>query len=86
MLATHPERDVPEQQRRSSLKQSCRQTRWLGLAVLAVSAGGPRDLEGTVRFEARYRGGVLKETSLFQRRDGAADGPWLYVGALQSEA
>jgi len=43
---------------------------------------GPRDLEGTVQFEARYRGGVLKETSLFQRRDGADDGLWLYVGAL----
>ena len=53
--------------------------------MLAVSAGGPRDLEGTVQFEARYRGGVLKETSLFQRRDGAKDGPWLYVGALHLE-
>ena len=50
--------------------------------MLAVSAGGPRDLEGTVQFEARCRGGVLKETSLFQRRDGAEDGPWFYEGAL----
>ena len=53
--------------------------------MLAVSAGGPGDLEGTVQFEARYRGGVLKETSLFRRRDGAADGPWLYVAALKLE-
>ena len=85
LLATHPEPDVPAQQRRRALQQSCRQTRWLGLTVLAVSAGGPRDLEGTVQFEARYRGGVLKETSLFQRRDGAEDGRWLYVGALELE-
>ena len=54
--------------------------------MLAVSAGGPRDLEGAVQFEVRYRGGVLKETSLFQRRDGAADGPWLYGAALALEA
>ena len=85
LLATHPEPDVPLQQRRRSLKQSCRQTRWLGLTVLSVSEGGPRDLEGTVKFEARYRGGVLKETSLFQRRGGAEDGPWLYMSALQLE-
>ena len=85
LLATHPEPDVPAQQRRNSLEQSCRQTRWLGLTVLSVSEGGQRDLEGTVQFEARYRGGLLKETSLFQRRGGAEDGPWLYVGALQLE-
>ena len=85
LLATHSEPDVPAQQRRNSLEQSCRQTRWLGLTVLSVSEGGPRDLEGTVQFEARYRGGVLKETSLFQRRGGAEDGPWLYVGALHLE-
>ena len=83
LLATHPEPDVPEQQRRRALERSCRQTRWLGLTVLAVSGGGQRDMEGTVQFEARYRGGVLKETSLFQRRDGAKDGPWLYVDALE---
>ena len=84
-MATHPEPDVPAQQRRRSLARSCRQTRWLGLTVLAVSGGGPSDLEGTVQFEARYRGGVLTETSLFQRRDGAVDGPWLYVAALKLE-
>jgi len=85
LLATHPAPDVPEQQRRRSLERSCRQTRWLGLTVLSVSGGGPRDLEGTVQFEARYRGGVLRETSLFRRRDGAGNGPWLYVGALKLE-
>ena len=85
LLATHSEPDVPAQQRRRSLEQSCRQTRWLGMTVLAVSGGGPPDLEGTVQFEARYWGGVLKETSLFQRPGGAEDGPWLYLGALQLE-
>ena len=85
LMATHPEPDVPVQQRRRALQRSCRQTHWLGLTVLAVSRGGPSDLEGTVQFEARYRGGVLKETSLFRRRDGAADGPWLYVAALKLE-
>lgn len=85
LLATHPEPDVPAQQRRLALKGSCLQTCWLGLTVYALRAGGPRDLEGAVQFEARYRGGVLKETSLFQRRDGREDGPWLYVGALKLE-
>ena len=81
LLATHHEPDVPAQQRRRALEQSCRQTRWLGLTVLAVSGGGPRDLEGTVQFEARYRGGVLKETSLFARRGGDPTGDWLYIRA-----
>ena len=85
LLATHPEPGVSEQQRRKALRQSCRQTQWLGLSVLHVTGGGPKDLEGTVQFEARYRGGVLKETSLFQRRNGAADGEWLYVEALKLE-
>ena len=85
LLVTHPEPNVPEQQRRRALERSCRQTHWLGLTVRAVSAGGPGDLEGTVQFEAGYRGGVLKETSLFRRRDGEADAPWRYVGALKLE-
>ncbi len=54
--------------------------------MLAVSAGGSPDREGTVHLEARFRGGVLKETSLFQRRDGAGDSPCLYVGVLKLEA
>ena len=85
LMATHPEPDVPVQQRRRALELSCRQTRWLGLTVLAVSGGGPRDLEGTVQFEARYRGGVLKETSLFARRGGDQAGDWLYIRALTLE-
>ena len=81
LLATHPEPELVEAERRRALRQSCRQTRWLGLTVLAISAGGPRDLEGTVQFEVHYRGGVLKETSLFARRDGDPAGDWLYIRA-----
>ena len=81
LLATHHEPDVPAQQRRRALERSCRQTRWLGLTIISVSGGGPGDLEGTVRFEACYRGGVLKETSLFARRDGDPAGDWLYIRA-----
>ena len=83
LLSTHPQPDVPELERRRDLVQVCRQTRWLGLTILQVCSGDLDDLEGTVRFEARYRGGVLKETSLFQRRDGSCDGDWLYVGPKQ---
>ena len=83
LLSTHPQPDVPELERRRDLVQVCRQTRWLGLTILQVCSGDLDDLEGTVRFEARYRGGVLLETSLFQRRDGACDGDWLYVGPKQ---
>ena len=86
LLVTHPEPGVSEQQRRRSLERSCRQTQWLGLSVLHVTGGRPKDLAGTVQFEARYHGGVLKETSLFRRRNGCADGDWLYVGALKLEA
>ena len=68
---------------RRALRQACRQTRWLGLRVLRVTGGGLKDREGTVQFEARFHGGVLKETSLFHRRDGDVDGDWFYVGALK---
>ena len=68
---------------RRALLQACRQTTWLGLTIHAVDGGGADDLEGTVRFEARHQEGVLQETSLFQRRDGRADGDWLYVRALE---
>ena len=70
-------------QPRQSRQRSCRQTRWLGLTVAAVRDGGEDDLQGTVAFEARFRGGVLRETSLFQRRDGSPTGDWLYIRALE---
>ena len=86
LLATHPEPDRDPCVRRGELRRTCRQTRWLGLSLGAVHAGGTNDLEGTVAFEARFKGGVLRETSLFQRRDGNAKGDWLYIRALSLES
>ena len=84
LLATHPEPELPLARRRRELQRSCRQLRWLGLTILEVRAGAIEDLEGSVRFEARYQGGVLRETSLFQRRDGLPDGAWLYISAIDA--
>ncbi len=78
LLQTHDQSES-----RRALRQACRQTQWLGLSILAVDGGGAHDLEGTVRFEARHREGVLVETSLFQRRGGALAGEWLYVRAIE---
>ena len=78
LLQTHD-----QSQSRRALRQACRQTQWLWLSILAVDGGGVDDLEGTVRFEARHREGVLVETSLFQRRGGALAGEWLYVRAIE---
>ena len=82
LLATHPEPDRDESVRRNELMRSCRQTRWQGLKIRDVQGGGRDATEGTVMFEARYRGGVLKETSLFQRRKRLVDGEWIYMGAI----
>ena len=79
LIVTHPEPHAEASQRRRELQRSCRQTRWQRLVIIAVSGGGGGDLDGTVQFEARYRGGVLRETSLFQRRDGQPEGDWLYI-------
>ena len=81
LLQTHE----PTESRRA-LRQACRQTRWLGLLILAVDGGGAADLEGTVRFEARHREGVLVETSLFQRRGGTLAGEWFYVRAIELDS
>ena len=78
LLQTHDQSES-----RLALRQACRQTQWLGLSILAVDGGGADDLEGTVRFEARHREGVLVETSLFQRRGGALAGEWLYIRAIE---
>ena len=82
LLATHPEPSPPVARRRRELQRSCRQLRWLGLTILEIHSAGIQDLEGSVRFEARHRGGVLRETSLFQRRDGLPDGAWLYIRSV----
>ena len=85
LLATHPDPNRDDKVRRAELLRSCRQTRWLGLTIREVRAGGSDDLEGTVEFEARYRGGVLKETSLFQRRNGSLAGDWMCIRAVAIE-
>ncbi len=50
-------------------------TKWLGLRILDVVAGGEGDSHGVVEFEARFVGGVLRERSRFERRAGR----WFYV-------
>lgn len=53
--------------------------RWLGLRIVATSAGAKCDSQGTVSFVARYklgsRGYRIVENSTFERFDGR----WLYV-------
>ncbi len=53
--------------------------RWRRLDVLATTAGGPFDTDGTVEFRATYRGpdgaGSLHEVSRFAREGGT----WLYL-------
>ena len=84
LLATHPDADVPEAERRQQLRRSFRATRWMGLRILSCTDGGVGDLAGTVVFEARHREGILRETSFFQRSGGSSDGDWLYIKALET--
>ena len=84
LLATHPDADVPEAERRQQLRRSARAIRWMGLRILSCTAGGVGDLAGIVVFEARHREGVLRETSFFQRSGGSSDGDWLYIKALET--
>jgi SEC-C motif-containing protein len=53
--------------------------RWLGLRIVATTAGGDDDSEGSVEFVARFKVGGrarrLHEASRFVREDGR----WLYV-------
>ena len=53
--------------------------RWLGLKILAITAGGPDDQHGVVEFVARYKIGGrayrLHERSRFTRDQGR----WCYV-------
>lgn len=86
LIQTHPIPGEPLAKRRKDLRESCRQTRWLGLEIIAVERGGSADLEGTVQFKASFQvgghRGVLEETSLFQRRDRRLGGEWLYIKPL----
>ncbi len=63
---------------------------WTRLDILASTAGGPFDMEGTVSFRARYRvepnggaapssrRGVQEELSRFIRQDGR----WFYLDGV----
>ena len=79
--------DEPEDVRRRSLIETCRQVRWQWLEILATEAGGLTDLAGTVTFRAHYRQGsrrgVMQERSRFGRQGGSLDGAWLYLEALE---
>jgi SEC-C motif-containing protein len=85
LLRTQPSPD-PLPQRRRALEASCQQLCWQALEIVAIEAGGPTDLEGTVTFVAHYSAraqqGVLRECSRFGREGGRADGAWLYLEAL----
>jgi SEC-C motif-containing protein len=59
-----------------------RDTQWLGLEILASSAGGPTDDEGVVEFIAR---GATRGTPFAQRersRFRRVDGRWYYVDGV----
>lgn len=49
--------------------------RWYRLDILGKSQGGPFDTEGTVEFEAFFKGGSQYENSRFVRENGR----WFYV-------
>ena len=85
LMATHLEEGISEKERRRALRIACRQVRWTGLKILATERGGLNDCEGVVQFEACHSGGILRETSLFQRRSGHKEGDWLYVKPLSLE-
>ncbi|ANG61977.1 zinc chelation protein SecC [Marinobacterium aestuarii] len=73
-----PERRQPGE--RAVLKKQFRSTRWIGLRIIEVQAGGEQDSTGTVEFEALYistdEPGRLHERSRFRRDD---KGRWYYV-------
>ncbi|EAU74739.1 YchJ family protein [Synechococcus sp. RS9916] len=86
LIATHLDPEAPLERRRRELRNSCRKTRWLGLEIEAVEAGGIQDVEGTVTFKASFSEGghrhSLQEVSLFERRSRDLNGEWVYLRAL----
>lgn len=51
-------------------------TRWTGLQIMEVVAGGPEDDTGIVDYVATHEGGVHAERAEFTRRGGR----WFYTG------
>ncbi|GAA4474762.1 YchJ family metal-binding protein [Rhodococcus olei] len=55
---------------------------WVGLDILARTAGGPLDSSGTVEFVAHYRYGGQRDSLHEHSRFVREHGRWLYVDAL----
>jgi SEC-C motif-containing protein len=68
------ERDID---RRATEKWS-RESKWLGLRIIALEKGGLADTEGSVEFEARYEQDGLKKRHHEIGRFKKQDGRWLY--------
>jgi SEC-C motif domain protein len=78
VIATHAAQTRGEVDRAAATRWS-HDTQWLGLEIVASSAGGPTDDDGTVEFIAR---GVTRGTPFAQRersRFRRTDGRWYYV-------
>ncbi|MFJ5329588.1 YchJ family protein [Pectobacterium versatile] len=83
LIATwHP--DLQPEKWRGSLAESCQNSQWLGLTILATSPGKTPD-EGYVEFAARYisesdkqRTEVMRERSRFLRQQDR----WYYIDGV----
>jgi len=81
VIETHAAETRAKVDRDASARWS-RDTQWLGLEILASSAGGPTDDEGVVEFIAR---GATRGTPFAQRersRFRRVDGRWYYVDGV----
>jgi SEC-C motif-containing protein len=63
--------------RRATEKWS-RESKWLGLNIIAVGKGGPADTEGSVEFEAHYEQDGFRKRHHEIGRFKKQDGRWLY--------
>ena len=54
-------------------------SKWLGLKIISVDKGGPKDTEGTVEFEAQYELDSLREVHREKARFKKQEGRWLYT-------
>ena len=85
LLATDSKPDVPAQQRRRALEWSCRQSRWLGLTVPAVSGGGPVIWREQCNLRRATAVGAEGDLSGGRKGDCLA-GAWLDIQSLESTA
>ena len=76
METLHPMQKV--QQNRSAVAHWAKHTQWAGLQVIATTAGGPADSQGTVEFKAFY---IEKGKRVFHHELSTftkVGGRWLY--------